>query len=184
MENLCRALSNYLLSHNYISAEQYNIYSYGIQMMFEHGLSILVSIIVIALFKMPLEGCLFFAIFIPLRSYLGGLHLKTYKSCFLLSLMTLLCILILVRLFTPAPWISFIILALSLSIILFQVYRDYKHAPEDSFPKQVCILLGLIIVISGIMYFTDHASAIFVISCTTALITISKFAEHFYTIIE
>lgn len=143
MENLCRALSNYLLSHNYISKEQYNIYSYGIQMMFEHGLSILVSIIVIALFKMPLEGCLFFAIFIPLRSYLGGLHLKTYKSCFLLSLMTLLCILILVRLFTPAPWISFIILALSIGVILFQVYKDYRHAPEDSFPKQVCILLGL-----------------------------------------
>ena len=179
MENLCRALSNYLLSHNYISKEQYNIYSYGIQMMFEHGLSILVSIIVIALFKMPLEGCLFFAIFIPLRSYLGGLHLKTYKSCFLLSLMTLLCILILVKLFTPAPWVSFIILALSIGVILFQVYKDYRHAPEDSFPRQVCILLGCTIVLSSIMCFIGHVSAIFVISCT-----VSKFAEHFYTGME
>ena len=98
--------------------------------------------------------------------------------------MTLLCILILVRLFTPAPWISFIILALSIGVILFQVYKDYRHAPEDSFPKQVCILLGLIIVISGIMYLTDHTSALFVISCTTTLIAVSKFAEHFYTIIE
>ena len=105
-------------------------------------------------------------------------------SITILSWWSSLCILILVRLFTPAPWVSFIILALSLGVILFQVYRDYKYAPEDSFPRQVCILLGLIIVISGIMYFTDHASAIFVISCTTALITISKFAEHFYTIIE
>ena len=101
-------------------------------MMFEHGLSILVSIIVIALFKMPLEGCLFFAIFIPLRSYLGGLHLKTYKSCFLLSLMTLLCILILVKLFTPAPWVSFIILALSIGVILFQVYKDYRQFSKAS----------------------------------------------------
>ena len=184
MENLCRALSNYLLSHNYISKEQYNIYSYGIQMMFEHGLSILVSIIVIALFKMPLEGCLFFAIFIPLRSYLGGLHLKTYKSCVLLSLMTLLCILILVKLFTPAPWVSFIILALSIGVILFQVYKDYRHAPEDSFPRQVCILLGCTIVLSSIMCFIGHVSAIFVISCTTTLISVSKFAEHFYTGME
>ena len=165
MENLCRALSNYLLSHNYISKEQYNIYSYGIQMMFEHGLSILVSIIVIALFKMPL-------------------HLKTYKSCFLLSLMTLLCILILVKLFTPAPWVSFIILALSIGVILFQVYKDYRHAPEDSFPRQVCILLGCTIVLSSIMCFIGHVSAIFVISCTTTLISVSKFAEHFYTGME
>lgn len=184
MENLYHKLANYLLSHNYIKPEQYNIYCYGIQMMFEHSLSIITSIIIIALFQMPLEGCLFFIVFIPLRSYLGGLHLKTYKACFLLSLITLLCILMLVKLFTPAPLISLIIFALSLSVILFQVYRDYKHTPADSFPKQVCILLGFIIIIYSIMFFTSHCSAIFTISCTTTLVAISKSAEHFRAAIE
>ena len=85
MEYLAKKLTNYIYEKKIITEELIEIYQYGFQCFLELSVSTICSII-IALFLGMLPECLFFfLLFIPMRSYGGGLHMKTYCSCFILT---------------------------------------------------------------------------------------------------
>ena len=82
MEKISEKITNILLDKKYIEQSMYEIYKYGIMMLFEIMLSFITSIIISCAMGMFIEGIIFLAVFIPIRSYLGGLHMKRYISCF------------------------------------------------------------------------------------------------------
>ena len=94
MEYLSLLLTKYIFNKGIITQKSYDTYQYGFQCFLEVSLSTVCSII-IALFLHMLPECLFFfLLFVPIRSFSGGLHLKTYFSCFIVScliLTTTLC---------------------------------------------------------------------------------------------
>lgn len=181
MKKFYITITNYLVKLNYIEESEYNIYLFGIQTLFEYGISIIASLIIIAILCMPFEGFIFFLVFVPLRSYLGGFHMKRYKSCFILSTLTLLCILLLIKTFTPTPLFSIILFVSSIIIIFLEANRNRIIDNETHFFQRICSMI-CIIIFTGIFFLVMKIFSIFfLISCTTSLVALSKLLENAIT---
>ena len=76
MNKLACHLGQYLARIGLISEDDLEIYEYGIQCELEIMLFILFSSYIAYLFEMPLEYSIFLLMFMPIRSYTGGLLLS------------------------------------------------------------------------------------------------------------
>ena len=123
MKKISIRIADLLLRKHHIEESMYNIYQYGLQMTLEIGCSFITSIIVCCIWGKVIEGILFFVIFIPLRSYLGGFHMKSYWACFICSLVTLIAVLGLSP-FAPKYYISWLILGISIVMIFFEAKKE------------------------------------------------------------
>lgn len=110
IEYLSKKITNYIIKKGIIANNDYELYQYGFQCFLELSISTICSIIIALILKMLPECILFFLFFIPLRSYNGGLHLKTYIACFLSSCMILITTLLAVKYIDIPIKISFITL--------------------------------------------------------------------------
>lgn len=139
MEYLAKKLTNYILEKGIITEESYEIYEYGFQCFLELSASTVCSII-IAIFLHMLPECLFFfLLFIPLRSFGGGLHLKTYFACFIGSCLILVSSLLAVKYFTVPLAISFGLYAVSAILILIIGPVDHPNREVDAQDNRIFI---------------------------------------------
>lgn len=177
MEKLSIRITNLLLGKQLIEKSMYSIYQYGMQMALEIGFSFITSAIICYIWGKVVEGLIFFLIFIPLRSYLGGLHLKSYKACYICSCITLVAILGLSN-FEPAYYISWLILSISTIMVFFESIIEKKHDAEGRYYyRKICTVI-IIILVAGIAFtVAGHWSKLFLLACTCALVAISKLLE-------
>lgn len=117
MDKLAQVLTSYLLSKGKISEEKSCIYQYGFQIGLEVSLNTIISICIAILCHMEWETIIFFGVFILLRSYAGGLHMRTYTSCLICSCMSLLGLLLVVKHINMASFSSMLIIIFSLVAI-------------------------------------------------------------------
>lgn len=129
MEKLSIAFTNYIIHKKVISKEYYEIYQYGFLTFFELVFNLICSICIAVLIHMELECLLFFLFFIPLRSYNGGLHLKSYYSCLIFSCMTMTFILLIVKYFHVSTPVSFCLYAVLLLFIKFTGAVNHPNRP-------------------------------------------------------
>lgn len=94
MNKAAKILTTYIMKKDMIKQEECELYEFGFQAALEKGLYIIISLFIAAQLHMIIEGLLFFLVFIPLRSYAGGLHLKHYYACLVLSCLTFLFVLL------------------------------------------------------------------------------------------
>lgn len=125
MNYLSKRLTLYILKKELICLEDFEIYQYGFQHFLELLTSIICSLIIAFALNMKLECLVFFLFFIPLRSYGGGLHLKTYLSCLLFSCFTLAGILLLIKHCSVPVFLSFAIYVIAL--ILLKIIGPVDH---------------------------------------------------------
>ncbi len=77
--------TNFLLSKKYIDKNLFAVYEYGFQILFS-TLFGTVSITLLSIFLFNIWYALIFcAFFMPLRTFTGGYHCKTYGGCFAVS---------------------------------------------------------------------------------------------------
>lgn len=106
MNKLAGHLGQYLARTGLISEDDLEIYEYGIQCELEIMLFILLSSYIAYLFQMPLEYLVFLFMFMSIRSYTGGLHLKKYSMCLVFSLLTLVLVMAFVKYVTLSMWLT------------------------------------------------------------------------------
>ena len=97
------------------------MYEYAFQITAEAGLFVLFCFLMALHMHMLVDGLLFFIIFVPLRSYAGGLHMDTFKACFLLSCLAFSGVLLLARYIEIPGCFSFLVL-LSLEFTIYWLY--------------------------------------------------------------
>lgn len=184
MEKLSIRIADLLLKKQYIEESMYNIYQYGMQMTLEIGLSFITSIVICCIWGKIAEGIIFFAIFIPLRSYLGGFHMKSYRACYICSCVTLVAVLGLSS-FEPYYYISWFILSISIIMVFLEAKREkLKDAEGRHFYPKICMII-LIILIIGIVFTTlGSSSKLFLLACTNILVAVSKLLERTQAIEE
>lgn len=83
MEKMARELAKLLVRENLINDSMLEIYQYGLVRMMELGGAVLTSFVICLIMGMLKEGIIFLSFFVPLRSYLGGFHLKKYWQCYI-----------------------------------------------------------------------------------------------------
>lgn len=177
MEELSIKITNLLLGKHYIDESMYSIYQYGMQMALEIGLSFMTSAIICYIWGKVVEGLIFFLIFIPLRSYLGGFHLKSYKACYICSCITLVVVLGLSNL-GPDHYISWLVLSISIIIVFFESKIEKKNdAAGRYFYRKICMIIFAIIAIGIVFTVVGYSSKLFLLACTCSLVAISKIVE-------
>lgn len=181
MEDLAKKLTDYICKKKIIADELVEIYQYGFQCFMELSVSTVCSII-IALFLGMLPECLFFfLLFIPMRSYGGGLHMKTYFACFLGSCFILTSSLLAVKYLTiPIPR-SFLLYLLAIILILLIGPVDHPNREVDTqensifikktyFTMFISFLLALFFIFTSNTRYMFLQAIVFVFISATSLI--------------
>ncbi len=166
MESLAKKLTNYIYEKEIITEELIEIYQYGFQCFLELSTSTICSII-IALFLGMLPECLFFfLLFIPMRSYGGGLHMKTYFACFIGSCFVLISSLLAVKYLTiPIP-ISFALYLLAAILILVIGPVDHPNREVDAqenrtFIKRTYLTILISFLLALVFIFIQNTKYLF-----------------------
>ena len=130
MEKAAKLLTEYVIKKGMIKEDENEIYEYGFVIALEMGISLLLCFCIAASLNMCVEGILFFTVFIPLRSYAGGLHMEKFLHCLLLSCITFSGILLSVKLFR-------IPICMSLLATLIMGYAVYRMNPVENHNRQI-----------------------------------------------
>ena len=152
MKYLAQKLTNYIFKEGIITEDALEIYEYGFQCFLELAISTLCSIFM-AIFLNMLPECLFFFLFfIPLRSFGGGLHMKTYLACFIGSCLILVSTLLTVKCFTVPLVISFALYGLSAILILIVGPVNHPNREVDAQDNQRFIKRTYITMIVSLLF--------------------------------
>lgn len=180
MEKLSIRIADLLLKKHYIVESMYNIYQYGMQMALEIGLSFITSVVICCIWGKIVEGIIFFVIFIPLRSYLGGFHMKSYRACYICSCVTLVAVLALSTL-EPHFYISWLILSISVIMAFLEAKKEkMKDAEGRLFYPRICLIILMILIIGLAFAILGSSSKLFLLACTNLLVAVSKLLERIH----
>lgn len=121
MGKVAEKLTNYIIQKGTIKEDERETYEYGFSIAIEMLLCVIVCFSISIALHTFVEGILFFAVFIPLRSYAGGLHLSSYWSCFSLSCLTFFIIMLLGKYLELPIYIALIVFFV-LEIVIYNLY--------------------------------------------------------------
>ena len=177
MKKISELLTIFLLQSGEIDKEDCSVYKYGFTIMLEKGIFLLICLLIAIAVNKEIEMVLFFIIFIPLRSYAGGLHLEHFASCLLLSIMTYISVLIVSSIDIPIE-ISLIISICSLISISFLYPVENKNRKVDEediiyfFRKfRRLIIRNYILII--VFYFLGKSVLLTTVSITLMIISVT-----------
>ena len=175
MEHLSIVLTNYIFKKGIIDEKNYEIYQYGFQCFLEVSASTICSIVIALLLHMFSECLFFFLLFIPMRSFSGGLHLKTYFSCFIGSCLILTTTLLIVKYLTiPIP-ISIIILIIG---PVDHPNREVDSQENRIFIRRTHFTLLFSFLLAVIFAITRNTRYLFLQAIVFAFICITSFIGH------
>lgn len=175
MDKAARLLTDYVEKKGVIERKERELYEYGFEIALEASLSFLVCIVLASMLHMVLEGILFFVIFIPMRSFAGGLHLDHYWKCFLLSCATFLAALFLVK-FTDIPAAASFLGIMLMMLCIYGMYpvenrnRQVDMEENSYFKKQLIKYLMIDFGITLGCYILEKEKALSLIAVTFGLI--------------
>jgi len=194
MQRIGQKLTEYIFSKGLIQEEEKEIYDFGFQAALESAAGIGISIFLAALCGMVVEGILFYAIFIPLRSYAGGLHLKHFSACLIFSCLTHLSVLILSRYLSLSVTGAFFMTILFIFSIWIQYPSEHVNRPvdeeEDKYFRKKLRKYLLADIIAAVLFFRFQqetcmilmALTLFLVSVTMALGKVSWYLGKRYGI--
>ncbi len=130
MERLSEKLTKYVIKAGVVSKELYAIYQYGFQIGLEMLCCFITCLIIAVYLHMIPEFIVFTIIFILLRTYAGGVHLNSFWSCYLCSVVVQTIILIISdQYILPIYW-SWTFIAAGSGLIL-------KHSPVETLNREL-----------------------------------------------
>ncbi|MCM1256323.1 MAG: accessory gene regulator B family protein [Roseburia sp.] len=153
MKRLYRTLTDYIIVKGMAEESDREMYEYAFEVAMELGIFVLACIIITLCLGMFWEGVFFFIIFIPLRSYAGGLHMETYTSCFCMSCLAFSGVLLGSK-YIEVPGCYSGLLVLLLEIMVYKLYpvehvnRSVDEAENVYFKKK---LIGFLLLDCGIV---------------------------------
>ena len=180
MERLAIKFTDYLIHKGVILQENRNIYQFGFQVGFEVVLNTVISILIAIICKMEVECIVFFLVFIPLRSYAGGLQLDSYFKCMVCSCLSLLFILLIVKYININSVLM--ICTVAFSIIIIKIIKPVEHINRPvsrkkyrEFVKKLNITLMVLAVTSTIFFVLEMNRILFTIAVTMFFMAIILF---------
>ena len=185
MEKLAIKLTDYILSKDSISEDNYDIYVYGFTCFLEIFVFFISCLIIGICLGMFFECIIFLCLFMPLRSYAGGLHLNKFIHCYLFSCLILTAVLLLVKFFSIPDYIS-LIGCILFPIIIFIIgpinhpNRPVTEEENSIFKRKTTIILVLCIALSIFLYVTKSSSYLFLVFVTFAFLIISSLVPKLF----
>jgi len=107
-----------LVSNGTISAEDKEIYEYGLKRIATTILNAVTTLIIGFIFCMIWQSILFMVSYVPLRSYVGGYHARTPLRCYIFSIILTVCVLLSIK-YIPHNNILFYALTIISGAVVF-----------------------------------------------------------------
>lgn len=125
------------IQHNTISVEEKEVYLYGYTLLIEISLCLISALIIAIVFNKVVELTVFIGCFMLLRTFGGGYHAKTAKTCILLSelMMILFCIMIDDPILVEESWF---VLILGWCGVIIVPFLHVQVAVEDKRTQKRC----------------------------------------------
>lgn len=176
MNKLACHMGQYLAKIGLISEDDLEIYEYGIQCELEIMLFIFLSSYIAYLFKMPLEYLVFLLMFMPIRSYAGGLHLKKYSTCLVCSLLTLVFVMTVAK-YVPFSTQLTVFVSVILLLILWNItpvnHKNREINAQEEYHLRAKLRKILCIVAITIIFFSVFKLCrVLVVQAVTLLIIV------------
>ncbi|MBM6804527.1 accessory gene regulator B family protein [Mediterraneibacter glycyrrhizinilyticus] len=178
MEFAARKIAAYIERNKECSVDERAIYEYGIQTGLEMIVCAFVATGIAALLNMIPQGITFLGIFILLRSYVGGVHLQNFSSCFLCSVFVQTGVLLFakyVQLPEETAWCMMLLgFVLLLSISPVDHINRILTKGEKKYCRRKLILIVLgILVFSSILSIVGNENFLSLISDTVVVVAVS-----------
>lgn len=172
MQKLSWILTTQLVQKNVITSEKSSICQYGLQIGLEVCLNTIISIMIAILCHMEWEALVFFAVFIPLRSYAGGLHLSKYISCLICSCLSFFGLLHTVKYLSINNGFAMVIIGFSLLLIKLlspvpDINRPLSIEETVKFGKRLNYTIIRIVILSIVFYQRQMNKMLLMVSVTT-----------------
>lgn len=175
---IAEILTEYVIKKGVINKDEQDMYEYGFTLALEMGISILICLFIANAMHMFVEAILFFIIFIPIRSYAGGLHLKHFISCLCLSCLTFSAVLVVVR-FIKIPILFSFCLTLFWEISIYFLYpvdninRVLDNEERVYFKKKLNQFLALDFTIAVVCGLLEKGEYLLLIMTTFLMIVVT-----------
>lgn len=178
MDGISSLLADYLLRNNAIEEEDYEIYKYGLLSGAEMLVCVATCYIIAAQMGMLLKCTLLLAILFLLRSYVGGLHLNSYKACYICSCVVVVFTLLAVKNLPIPKFYSLLISILEIMAILFLKPVENMNRPVNDneklvFLNRIKIILFIIFLLTIFCYILNLNSYLDTITYTLSIIFFS-----------
>ena len=179
MEYLAKKLTNYIFEKGIITEDGIEIYQYGFQCFLELSASTICSIIIALLLGMLPECLFFFLLFIPIRSFGGGLHMKTYFACFIGSCLILTSTLLAVKYLTMPIPISFFLYLFAAILVLLIGPVDHPNREVDAqenrtFIKRTYFSMLISLLLALFFVFTQNTRYMFLQAIVFLFISVTS----------
>lgn len=184
MAKLYKGLADYIIRKGMAEESDREMYEYAFEIAAEMGLFAATCIVIALCLQMFWEGILFFALFIPLRSYAGGLHMETFTSCFFMSCLAFSGVLLAAR-YIEIPGSFLIITLILLELIVYRLYpvenanRAVDEEENAYFKKKLKKFLLLDYAIAVICLISKNDKYLLVVTATFLLIIITMIAGKY-----
>lgn len=174
MDKVAEKLAALLVREKLVSESMLEIYQYGLVRMLEIGAAVFSGFVICLSMGMIKEGLLFFIFFVPLRSYLGGIHLKKYWQCYIVSCFTLLIVMTLAKMVFLDMRFSaglFIVTVIGIGI-------EALKLENKVYSWIVWAVLFVLLVVMGFCIAKEQETVLVLLSCITAIVLVSKVLEQ------
>lgn len=178
MNKLAKILANYVIQKGAVKEDEKTVYEYGFLITLEAVLCLITCFGISLILHTISECILFFIIFIPLRSYAGGLHLDNYWSCFSLSCLTFFAIMMIDKYFDFPTYFTFVAFLL-LAMAVYNMYpveninREVDTDEDKQFKKRLQQFLVIDSIMAIIFFVLKRNTYMQTITMTFLMVTIT-----------
>ena len=177
MHKIAAFLTDYVMIYGNADAKERSIYEYGFQTALETILSFFLCAMLALRMDMFREGIFFFLLFIPMRSYAGGMHFEKYILCLFFSCMTFGGILFLSKRIL-LPRLFYLVIPALLLIIRLLYPVEHRNRPTDCleyafFKKRLVVFLVLDLLIYLVLLVIRNRNFLNIMLLTLLLLVVT-----------
>ena len=176
INNLSTYIVDKLVSKGTVTEDERELYVYGLFMIFSHLMYLVLAIFFGLIFKCFIESVIFYIAFQFLRRYAGGYHAKTETRCEIMSALSILCCIVLIKL-SKMYDIRIALLSISLvfTVLIFIFCPlDTPEKPltdkEHKYFRKISLIILSLIIVAIIVSFIFKFNIIFAPCCVSVIL--------------
>lgn len=181
MERIANLLTEFLIKENNDKKMEFEVYRFAFLMSMEVLINIIIALILSSIFGMVGYGILFLILFSLLRAFAGGIHLKTFWSCSLLSSAVLCFVLATVK-FVVIPTILSCGISIFISVLIYlvgpidDINRRLLKKEHKIFYRKLGYLLLFLNFLSALFNFMNLYRITFMVCITLVVFHVVQIA--------
>ena len=176
ISKLSTHLTEKLLSNGTISDEDKDLYIYGLFMLFSHLMLFIIACIFGLILGCIFESIIFYIAFQFIRRYAGGYHASTETRCEIMSALSILCCIVLIKC-SKMYDINIALLSTSLvfAVLIFIFCPlDTPEKPltdkEHKYFRKISLIILSLIIVAIIVSFIFKFNIIFAPCCVSVIL--------------